>query len=88
MFAFIGGLRGPELLIILVVVLLLFGAAKLPQLARSVLPPRSSARVSKMALTSLKRAKKTPSASQNPGTPWNHSTLSTRTWGPWQITQI
>ncbi len=36
MFAFIGGLRGPELLIILVVVLLLFGAAKLPQLARSL----------------------------------------------------
>jgi sec-independent protein translocase protein TatA len=35
-FAFIGGLRGPELLIILVVVLLLFGAAKLPQLARSL----------------------------------------------------
>ena len=36
MFSFIGGLRGPELLIILVVVLLLFGAAKLPQLARSL----------------------------------------------------
>ena len=36
MFAFIGGLKGPELLIILVVVLLLFGAAKLPQLARSL----------------------------------------------------
>jgi len=35
-FAFIGGLKGPELLIILVVVLLLFGAAKLPQLARSL----------------------------------------------------
>jgi sec-independent protein translocase protein TatA len=35
-FSFIGGLRGPELLIILVVVLLLFGAAKLPQLARSL----------------------------------------------------
>lgn len=36
MFAFIGNLKGIELLIILGVVLLLFGAAKLPQLARSL----------------------------------------------------
>jgi sec-independent protein translocase protein TatA len=32
----LGGLRGPELLIILAVVLLLFGAKKLPDLARSL----------------------------------------------------
>lgn len=35
-FAFIKNLGGPELLIILVVVLLLFGASKLPGLARSI----------------------------------------------------
>lgn len=35
-FAFIKNIGGPELLIILVVVLLLFGAAKLPSLARSI----------------------------------------------------
>ncbi|MEN8115065.1 MAG: twin-arginine translocase TatA/TatE family subunit, partial [Actinomycetota bacterium] len=34
--AFIRNLGGPELLIILVVVLLLFGASKLPGLARSL----------------------------------------------------
>ncbi len=36
LFAFIKNLGGPELLIILVVVLLLFGASKLPGLARSI----------------------------------------------------
>ncbi len=36
LFAFIKNLGGPELLIILVVVLLLFGASKLPSLARSL----------------------------------------------------
>lgn len=36
MLAFIKNVGGPELIIILVVVLLLFGAAKLPQLARSL----------------------------------------------------
>lgn len=36
MLAFIQNIRGPELIIILVVVLLLFGAAKLPKLARSL----------------------------------------------------
>ena len=36
LFAFIRNIGGPELLIILVVVLLLFGAAKLPSLARSI----------------------------------------------------
>ena len=35
-FAFIKNIGGPELLIILVVVLLLFGASKLPGLARSL----------------------------------------------------
>jgi len=36
MLAFIRNIGGPELIIILVVVLLVFGAAKLPQLARSL----------------------------------------------------
>ena len=36
MLAFIRNIGGPEILIVLVVVLLLFGAAKLPQLARSL----------------------------------------------------
>ena len=36
MLAFIRNIGGPEVLIILVVVLLFFGAAKLPQLARSL----------------------------------------------------
>lgn len=36
MFAFIRNIGGPEVLVVLVVVLLLFGAAKLPQLARSL----------------------------------------------------
>jgi len=36
MFAFIRNIGGPELIVILVVVLLLFGAAKLPSLARSI----------------------------------------------------
>ena len=36
MLAFIRNIGGPEILIILVVVLLLFGAKKLPQLARSI----------------------------------------------------
>lgn len=36
LFAFIKNIGGPELLIILVVVLLLFGASKLPNLARSL----------------------------------------------------
>lgn len=36
MLAFLQNIRGPELIIILVVVLLLFGASKLPQLARSL----------------------------------------------------
>jgi len=36
LFAFIKNIGGPELLIILVVVLLLFGASKLPGLARSL----------------------------------------------------
>jgi sec-independent protein translocase protein TatA len=36
MLAFLQNIRGPELIIILVVVLLLFGATKLPQLARSL----------------------------------------------------
>ncbi len=35
-FAFIRNIGGPEILIVLVVVLLLFGAKKLPGLARSV----------------------------------------------------
>ena len=35
-FAFIRNIGGPEILIVLVVVLLLFGAKKLPSLARSV----------------------------------------------------
>lgn len=34
--AFLGGMGLPEMLIILVVVLLLFGARKLPELARSM----------------------------------------------------
>ncbi|MCL1594910.1 MAG: twin-arginine translocase TatA/TatE family subunit [Actinomycetia bacterium] len=34
--AFIRNIGGPEILIILVVVLLLFGAKKLPELARSI----------------------------------------------------
>jgi sec-independent protein translocase protein TatA len=33
---FIGNIGAPEMLIVLVVVLLLFGAAKLPKLARSL----------------------------------------------------
>lgn len=36
MIAFIRNIGGPEILIVLVVVLLLFGAKKLPDLARSV----------------------------------------------------
>jgi sec-independent protein translocase protein TatA len=36
MLAFIKNIGGPEILIILVVVLLLFGAKKLPDLARSI----------------------------------------------------
>jgi sec-independent protein translocase protein TatA len=36
MLAFIRNIGGPEVLIVLVVVLLLFGATKLPQLARSL----------------------------------------------------
>ncbi len=36
MLAFIRNIGGPEVLIVLVIVLLLFGAAKLPQLARSL----------------------------------------------------
>ncbi|GMQ92540.1 MAG: hypothetical protein BMS9Abin12_0016 [Acidimicrobiia bacterium] len=36
MLAFIRNIGGPELIVILVVVLLVFGAAKLPQLARSL----------------------------------------------------
>lgn len=36
MLAFIRNIGGPEILIILVVVLLLFGAKKLPDLARSI----------------------------------------------------
>jgi RNA polymerase sigma-70 factor (ECF subfamily) len=36
MVAFIRNIGGPEILIILVVVLLLFGAKKLPDLARSI----------------------------------------------------
>jgi sec-independent protein translocase protein TatA len=36
LFSFIKNIGGPELLIILVVVLLLFGASKLPGLARSL----------------------------------------------------
>ena len=36
MLAFIRNVGGPEVLIVLVVVVLLFGAAKLPQLARSL----------------------------------------------------
>jgi sec-independent protein translocase protein TatA len=35
-FAFIRNIGGPEVILILVVVLLIFGAAKLPQLARSL----------------------------------------------------
>lgn len=34
--AFIGGIRGPELVVILVVILLLFGAHKIPEFARSL----------------------------------------------------
>jgi sec-independent protein translocase protein TatA len=36
MLGFIKNIGGPELIIVLVVVLLVFGAAKLPQLARSL----------------------------------------------------
>jgi sec-independent protein translocase protein TatA len=36
MFSFIKNIGGPEVILILVVVLLIFGAAKLPQLARSL----------------------------------------------------
>lgn len=36
MLAFIRNIGGPEVILILVVVLLIFGAAKLPQLARSL----------------------------------------------------
>lgn len=36
MFAFVRNIGGPEILIVLVVVLLLFGAKKLPGLARSI----------------------------------------------------
>jgi sec-independent protein translocase protein TatA len=36
MLAFIRNIGGPEVLIVLAVVLLIFGAAKLPQLARSL----------------------------------------------------
>lgn len=35
-FAFIGGLGGSEVLVILLVVLLLFGAKKIPELARGL----------------------------------------------------
>lgn len=35
-FAFIQGIGGPELLIILVIILLLFGAKRLPELARGL----------------------------------------------------
>jgi len=36
MLAFIGGLGAPEIVVILLIVLLLFGAKKLPELARSL----------------------------------------------------
>lgn len=36
MFGFIRNIGGPELLIVLVVVMLLFGAKKVPELARSI----------------------------------------------------
>ena len=36
MFAFIRNIGGPEVILILVVVLLIFGAARLPSLARSL----------------------------------------------------
>ncbi|MDH4179287.1 MAG: twin-arginine translocase TatA/TatE family subunit [Armatimonadota bacterium] len=36
MMAFIGGLGGPEVLVIMIIILLLFGAKKLPELARSL----------------------------------------------------
>lgn len=36
MIAFIRNIGGPEVILVLIVVLLLFGAAKLPQLARSL----------------------------------------------------
>lgn len=36
MIAFIRNIGGPEVILVLVVVLLMFGAAKLPQLARSL----------------------------------------------------
>ncbi|HUU54788.1 MAG TPA: twin-arginine translocase TatA/TatE family subunit [Armatimonadota bacterium] len=36
MIAFIGGLGGPEIVVILIILLLLFGAKKLPELARSL----------------------------------------------------
>ncbi len=36
LFAFIRNIGGPELLVILLVVLLFFGASRLPQLARSL----------------------------------------------------
>ncbi len=36
MLAFIGGMGGQEILVIMIIILLLFGAKKLPELARSL----------------------------------------------------
>ncbi len=61
-----GGLRFQELLLILLIVLLLFGASKLPQIGAGL---GQSIRGFKKALSGDEEEKPARSASQDPGAP-------------------
>ncbi|MCG7417246.1 MULTISPECIES: Sec-independent protein translocase subunit TatA [Microbacterium] len=62
----LGNLNGWHLLILLAVILLLFGAAKLPALAKSV---GQSARVFKSEMKEMKRDDEVSDSSSNPSRP-------------------
>lgn len=62
----LGFIEGPELIVLLIVILVLFGGAKLPQLARSL---GSAQREFKKGLADGDEAKKDSSNSSDPTAP-------------------
>jgi sec-independent protein translocase protein TatA len=78
-----GRLGAPEIILILVVIILLFGAKKLPDMARSL---GKSARILKSEAKAMKDDGKTPAAPAGPPTPEEGTAQRTIQAAPGDVT--